>query len=602
MPKLSKYKKSLKTMLWSMSIHFKHAKGYSIVYVLTSIFRMLEQLAETYVIALIIDEIINQLNQEQAEIQNFIPFLLLIVGIRFVFSINSIINGDFASFIRRLTIDFAPRQMLYEKLNNLDIEAIENSELQDKINRFNSNTWSLNQTFMNLVDAIALLIFSIISFIAISSLNIYIAILLLAIAVPGYLSNLIFIKKLWQLDKDITESRRKAYGVTWSIVNPDQVKEVKLIGGFKYISSIFENYFHDYFGKFKKIRYGWIGASILTRSINFIGVGVAIYFLFGEVLSGNISTGLTIFYLGLITGFYISITRLFSMISNLNEVSIRASEMREVIQQERARNNGKVELEAFTTPPQIELRNVWFKYPGTKKYIYKNLNLSINPGEKIAIVGANGAGKTTLVKLITKIYQVTKGEILVNGVNINEFSDESWYKNLGLLFQDFNTYGDLTAFENIALGRMDEGKEIDYDEIKNAAEKADALEFIEEYPNKFSQKLSQVYEGGIKPSTGQWQKIAIARFFYRNAPLLILDEPTASIDAVAEANIFDRIYKFIKNKTVIIISHRFSTVRNADRIIVIDKGEVAEDGAHEELLKNDGVYARSFKLQAKGYN
>jgi ATP-binding cassette, subfamily B, bacterial len=197
------------------------------------------------------------------------------------------------------------------------------------------------------------------------------------------------------------------------------------------------------------------------------------------------------------------------------------------------------------------------------------------------------------------MYQATSGSILINNVNINDLSAESLHANMGVLFQDFNTYSYLNVRDNIMLGKPD--APIDENAIQAAAENADAVEYINNLSQGFDNLLSERYKGGIKLSTGQWQKLAIARFFYRNAPLLIFDEPTASIDAMSEYNIFNRIYSFFKDKTVILISHRFSTVRNADRILVLNHGKIVEEGTHEELMKLGGEYTRSFTLQAEGY-
>ena len=248
-------------------------------------------------------------------------------------------------------------------------------------------------------------------------------------------------------------------------------------------------------------------------------------------------------------------------------------------------------------PPKIEFLNVSFKYPGTNKYIFENLNLTIKSGEELAIVGANGAGKSTLIKLICHFYESTKGKILVNGIDLKEVNLENWYEKLSYLAQEFNIYWELSLRDNIAVGRP--GK-VDDKDIKEALSLADA-EFIEKYSQGLDTFMSQRY-GGEEPSWGQSQKIAIARVFYRNSPIVILDEPTASIDAVSEYNIFTRLFKKIERKTLMIVSHRFSTVRNAKRIIVIDKGKIVERGSHKELLKLGGLYAKSFHLQAKGYN
>ena len=256
------------------------------------------------------------------------------------------------------------------------------------------------------------------------------------------------------------------------------------------------------------------------------------------------------------------------------------------------------EINILRDENDIVFDNVKFKYPNSQKTVLDNLSLKIKYGEKVAIVGENGAGKTTLIKLIARIYRPISGSVLINNINLNDLKLSSWYEKLAVLFQDYSSYTHLTVKENIEIDSKNKATE---KTIQDALIKASAFDFVKKYKEGVNQILSERYKGGIRPSTGQWQKIAIARVFHRNAPILILDEPTASIDAVAEAKIFDNIYKFSKGKTVIIISHRFSTVRNADRIIVLDKGKIIEEGSHEELLKINGKYAKAFRLQAKGY-
>jgi len=261
-------------------------------------------------------------------------------------------------------------------------------------------------------------------------------------------------------------------------------------------------------------------------------------------------------------------------------------------------SSSSVDLSPSPLPPVIEFRNVSFRYPKTERDILKNFSLIIKPGEKIALVGENGAGKTTIIKLLLRFYDATNGEILIDGVNIKELSLEQWHKHIGALFQDFIKY-QFTFRENVSFGNLEEKNKEEL--LKDAISKSGAADYLKNLPDGLDQVLGKMFDRGIDLSGGQWQKLALARAFFRNAPLLILDEPTSAIDAKAEYEIFENVQKLQKDKTVIIISHRFSTVRNADRILVLDGGKIIEEGSHEKLMKENGLYAELFNLQAKGY-
>lgn len=213
-------------------------------------------------------------------------------------------------------------------------------------------------------------------------------------------------------------------------------------------------------------------------------------------------------------------------------------------------------------------------------------------------MGENGAGKSTLIKLLLRFYDVTHGEILINGINIKKVDLVSWYAQIGALFQDFIKY-QFTLKENVFYGNKDENRNIEL--LKKAVAQSGAESYIENLPQKYNQVVGKMFEKGIDLSGGQWQKLALSRAFFKDAPILILDEPTSAIDAKAEYEIFERVQKLQKDKTVIIISHRFSTVRNADRILVLNNGQIIENGNHDELIRQDGVYAELFKIQAQGY-
>ncbi len=248
--------------------------------------------------------------------------------------------------------------------------------------------------------------------------------------------------------------------------------------------------------------------------------------------------------------------------------------------------------------PSVVFENVAFTYPGQTVPVFENLNMTIESGEHVALVGENGAGKSTLIKLLLRFYQPTSGRILVDGHDLQDIAIESWYAQLATLFQDFNHYP-LSIAENIEIGRSDE--KADPKLLERAGAFGNVDEITKGYEHGWDTVLDASFQKGVEPSGGQWQRVALARAFYRNANFIILDEPTSAIDAKAEYDIFNNIFEHYKNKTALIVSHRFSTVRRADRIIVLEHGKVVEQGSHQTLMKKQGLYHELFTKQAEGY-
>ena len=246
----------------------------------------------------------------------------------------------------------------------------------------------------------------------------------------------------------------------------------------------------------------------------------------------------------------------------------------------------------------FEFRDVSFRYPGTERVIVDHLNFHLHPGERVALIGENGQGKTTIVKLITRLYDPTEGQILLDGIDLREYNVEDLYREIGVIFQDFMRY-EMTARENIAVGRIEELE--DLTRLQDAAQKSLANEVIAKLPAGFGQMLGRRFEGGVDLSGGEWQKVALARAYLRDAQVLILDEPTAALDARSEFEVFQRFAELTKGKMALFISHRFSTVRMADRIVVLENGRIAEEGKHEELTHLGGRYAEMFEMQAASY-
>ena len=246
----------------------------------------------------------------------------------------------------------------------------------------------------------------------------------------------------------------------------------------------------------------------------------------------------------------------------------------------------------------FQFRNVSFRYPGASRLVLKNLNFHLRPGERVALIGENGEGKTTIVKLLTRLYEPLEGQVLLDGVDLREYSLEDLYREIGVIFQDFMRY-EMTARENIAVGRIEQIDNLEM--LRHSAEKSLADDVVDRLPRGYEQMLGRRFDGGLDLSGGEWQKVALARAYLRDAQVLILDEPTSALDARSEYEVFQRFAELTAGKMALFISHRFSTVRMADRIVVLQNGSIAEEGDHDALTRLGGRYAEMFELQAASY-
>ncbi len=595
----SKTKDNISTFflfIWAFKLYWKVGPTHFLVYIIFGIFRELTNLAYPLISAFLIDQLIAYSpGKEDLLIRNL---LIVIVGTTVLFSFIASVNR-YGRQILRHRMRFKPRSLLYEKLKFMGLQFQEDPEILNKITRYREDQW----VFRDLFEYISIFIgaaIGLISVIAIIAIYIpQIIPIVLIVSIPSLIVNRKFIRKLYNIDVENTLQNRLSDGNVGYLISSSSFKEVVMIGAYDYLRKIFEDFAKYLTSTLSRIRTRWQILGFLVDMLKQVYLIAAIIILVNMLKSGEVSVGQFVFLLSTIRTFSSNIDNFVSISTDLSEMLFKLKDAKSLLEQDKLEKDGTVTLGELDTPPKIEFENVTFSYPRSEKKVLQNFSLKINSGEKIAIVGHNGAGKTTLIKLLTRLYRPQEGKIEINDTNLNNLKIEDFYQNLGVLFQDYNTYEYLTVRENVALGKA--ANKFEDEKIWKALEYADAAEFVKEYPKGLDTVLSEKFAGGIRPSTGQWQKIAIARFFYRDAEVLILDEPTASIDAVAEANIFDRIYKFIENKTVIIVSHRFSTVRNADRIIVFEHGQVVEEGSHEQLLAKNGVYANAFNLQSKGY-
>jgi len=379
----------------------------------------------------------------------------------------------------------------------------------------------------------------------------------------------------------------------------DSAKELKLFGLSKYLTDRFQKLSDDIYVQNVSLAKRRLFASALLSLLTTVGYYGAYAYVILETLQGKMTVGTLTFLTGAIAGASANLQMIFSTFSSIADQSLFLTDL---LQFFAVRPTVYSKPNALKTPRPIkagiEFRGVTFSYPGSDRPILRNLNLFLKPDERIALIGENGEGKTTIVKLLTRLYDPTAGQILLDGVDLREYDLDDYASNIAVIFQDFMRY-DMTAWENIAVGQI--GARENLDKVELAAKKSLAEGVIQKLPNGYDQMLGRRFETGVDLSGGEWQKVALARAYLRDAQILVLDEPTAALDARSEHEVFERFAELTRGKMALLISHRFSTVKMADRIIVLERGVIAEQGRHEQLMAHGGRYAEMFELQASSY-
>ena len=489
--------------------------------------------------------------------------------------------------------------MILEKALTLELAHFEDAEYYDKLVRARREASSrplslVTKTFDLLRNVISLIAIGVFLY----QFSPY-AVLLLSIAgVPAFIAEAKFSGEAFRVNKRRSAERRMQIYLEMVLTREDGVKEVKLLQ----LGKIFlQRYVDIFLAIYKEDR-----SLVLRRGVWGYGLGIiasgAFYFAYGWVgfaaIAGAITIGQMTMYIAQFRLGQSAVTSSLTSVNGMYEDNLYLSNLTEYLEHEVPEQSGN--LHAGPRPEDgIRFESVSFFYPGSDVPALDNVSLHITPGESLAIVGENGSGKTTLIKLLTRLYTPTQGQILLEGLPLQEWDIDTLRRKIGVIFQDFARY-QLIVGENIGIGDSD--NLASESEIEIAAKKGMADEFVRDLPSGYKTQLGTWFKDGKELSGGQWQKVALSRAFMRSkADILILDEPTAAIDAKAEADIFAHFAELTANRISIIISHRFSTVRRADHIIVLEKSKIMEQGSHEELLELGGQYATLFKLQAEGY-
>ena len=493
---------------------------------------------------------------------------------------------------------------IMNKAKEIDIASFDLPEFYEKLENANREAGMrpisvLSSTF----DAISKII-SLISYVIVlvtAPDMWWMAIVMIIISVPTAVISFTYRRKNFLYLRRHSKERRQMNYYSDIMVNKDMVKEIRMFDLGDRFTERFDKVFDGYYDGMRRLI---VKESVLQISVTVIS-SVANLLFFGiiayQVFTGRIQIGDYSLYTGAITSIASTVASLITVSASVYEGTLFVDNLISFM------NVTPTIVPATQTPERvahgqphtIEFINVSFAYPGTDRYVLKNINLTLRPGETAVLVGLNGAGKTTFIKLLTRLYDPTEGKILLDGKDLKEYDVKDLYGMFGIIFQDFGKYA-VNVSENIQYGDINE--EYDESQIRQAAAHANAEDFISKLPGGYDTPLMRYFEpNGIELSIGQWQKLAIARAFYSKSDILILDEPTASLDPIAEQEIFNQFDELRRDKTTIFVSHRLSSATVATKIIVLEYGELIEEGTHRELMEKQGRYYELFSTQARRY-
>ncbi len=493
------------------------------------------------------------------------------------------------------TMELTVNQLMINKIYDLSQEQFENEVFNTKLALARDSVLSMWRIFSEISFATS----SVIRFIgSIGAIVVVAPVIGLVIIITVIPVSLLKMKQNRAYESAYKKSEpydRVAYRSRWMLIDPSSMSEIRLMNGFKYLLNTWRTNLKKSqditFATDKKM----IKIDLFTDIFEPLVAFVANLYFLRLLIAGGIGLDRFIFVRGLLDQAGNSATSIATSFERLHEMSINLRNFNEVYETPPAIPNGKMRAQR---PLSIEFKNVSFAYPGTDVLVLEDISFVIVPGSKLALVGENGAGKSTLLKLLLRQYLPTKGQITINGIDIKDIEQESYYAALSNLSQDFLIVSHLTIKDNLLMGISDD---VSDKEVSEITDMVGASSFIHKLPHKLDQRLDTSFDDGTVLSGGQMQRLGVARALLCGGDIMILDEPTSAIDAKAEYMIFNNIYKAHAHKTTLIVSHRFSTVRRAEKIIVMEDGKITEYGSHEELLKHGKLYKEMFEAQAEGY-
>lgn len=556
-------------------------------------------LVSLYLMKLLIDAVTNRVGMGPSAFDGVLLLVILAGVTALIGDLFRSVSGYTSEAQSQTVTDFI-HDTLHAKSIELDLEYYENAHFYNALHRAQQESIYRPQRILNSLVQLAQNGISLMAIAALLiSLHWSIALVLFVAALPGLFVKLQHTGKLYRRQRGWTLTERIAYYFHLMLTQDSYAKEIRLFD----LGTLFRQRYQTLRQQIREeklaLARGRSLAELATQSSGTIAVFTACGFIAYQTIQGQISLGSLVMYYQAFQRGQGFLRELLTSLASLYENSLFLSHLYEFVDLKPTVIN-PYPAQAVPNPIKtgVVFEGVSFTYPHSQRPLLEEINLTIKAGETVALVGENGAGKTTLIKLLCRLYDPSSGRITVDGIDLRDFHSTDWRREISVVFQDYVRYN-LTVRENIGFGNRENW--VEDKDIRKAAQKAGADRVIDRLPHGYSTTLGTQFDEGEELSIGEWQKVAIARAFLREAQILILDEPTSALDARAEAEVFEQFRQLIQGKTAILISHRLSTVKMVDRIFVLEQGRIVESGSHEDLLNLGGTYARLFKIQAQYY-